>query len=291
MNRTLLALTAVALLLAPAAYASEITGTLTAGASSSATIMAPTASPAAGTYGSALSVTLTDPGTYAIRYTLDGTAPDCFGGNGTLYGSPISISSNTTIMAIGCYLSGASSPVASFVYTINGGSLTGTVATSSSGSLTGTVVSNPSGGTLTGTVVPPGGGCGGGCGGGSNPPPGNGPPPCNCGGGGGYPPVGGGLGWVCPIQGNSYNSFLGNLPCLFTLGSLFGGGNGGGVGVPNTGGTTPTPTTNNGGTSAQNPGIPNTGAGGDAAENMILLTTSALVAGAGILALRKRYLA
>ena len=68
--------------LAPNAYASEITGTLSAGSGSSVTgtvIGIPTATPPAGTYASAQSVTLSDPGAFSIRYTTDGSTPELCG--------------------------------------------------------------------------------------------------------------------------------------------------------------------------------------------------------------------
>jgi hypothetical protein len=46
--------------------------------------------------------------------------------------------------------------------------------------------------------------------------------------------------------------------------------------------------TGTGGTTATTPGTPNTGAGGNVAENMMILTGSALAAVAGAALLRKR---
>lgn len=226
----------LAALLASTASASEITGTLTAGGSSTVTgtvVGAPSASPAPGTYSAAQSVTLTDPGASSIRYTTDGTAPSCAGA-GLLYTGPIAVPSTLTIQAIGCFPSGASSPVGSYAYVISGGSLSGSVATSSSGSLSGTVTSSP-GGTLTGTVSAPssGGGGGGSSSGGGG------------GGGGGVitnPPAGGGGG------------------------STSGGGGGIVLGTSTT----------------DIPGVPNTGAGGNALQTLVLLAVSALLAAGGI---------
>jgi hypothetical protein len=76
---------------------------------------APIASPAAGSYSLTQSVTLSSVNSTSIRYTLDGSTPDC--STGTIYSSPISVSSTKTIKAIGCNGSGSSS-VSSFSYTI-----------------------------------------------------------------------------------------------------------------------------------------------------------------------------
>jgi|GEM_PF-3294729 len=77
---------------------------------------APTASPAAGTYSSAQSVTLTASGASAIRYTTTGTDPTCT--TGTVYSAAIAVPSTLTIKAVACYGS-TSSSVATFAYTIN----------------------------------------------------------------------------------------------------------------------------------------------------------------------------
>ena len=83
-----------------------------------AQVASPTFSVAAGTYTSAQSVALsTTTGGAAIRYTTDGTTPTS--STGTVYSSPINVSSTLTIRAI-AYLSGYSdSSVASAAYTIN----------------------------------------------------------------------------------------------------------------------------------------------------------------------------
>jgi hypothetical protein len=78
----------------------------------------PTFSPAAGTYSSAQSVTIstTNSGA-AIRYTTDGSTPSA--SVGTVYSAPVNISATTTLKAI-AYKSGmADSAVATAVYTIN----------------------------------------------------------------------------------------------------------------------------------------------------------------------------
>jgi len=109
-------------LIAPA-YGSEVTGTLCTGLNcpiESTVIAAPVASPAAGTYTSARSVTLTAAGSSSIRYTVDGSTPDCTI-TGTTYSGAISVSSTKTIKAISCYPNSATSSVASFAYTISSG--------------------------------------------------------------------------------------------------------------------------------------------------------------------------
>jgi len=79
---------------------------------------APAFSPAAGTYTSAQTVSMTSATSGAsIRYTTDGSAPTEI--NGTLYSTPVSISSTTTLKAV-AYESGfTDSTVTSGTYTIN----------------------------------------------------------------------------------------------------------------------------------------------------------------------------
>ena len=78
---------------------------------------APTFTPAAGTYTSVQSVTIsTTTGGATIRYTTDGSTPSET--VGTVYSSPVTISAATTLNAI-AYMSGLpDSPVVSKVYTI-----------------------------------------------------------------------------------------------------------------------------------------------------------------------------
>ncbi len=80
---------------------------------------APTFSPAAGTYPSAQSVTISDstPGT-TIYYTTDGTSPTT---SSSIYGSPITVSSAETLQAMAVEAGYANSSVASAAYTINSG--------------------------------------------------------------------------------------------------------------------------------------------------------------------------
>jgi len=114
------------------------------------TVAAPSFSPAAGTYSSAQSVTITTATSGAtIRYTVDGSTPTST--TGTVYSSPVSISATTTLKAI-AYKSGMTdSSVTTGVYTISGGGTTYqaeslTVAANSSGD----TVSNISEGGLSG---------------------------------------------------------------------------------------------------------------------------------------------
>src|SRR3989344_9658202 len=120
MKLRLLPILVLALAFASPAYASEVTGTLTTGVQTGVegtVIVAPTASPAAGTYTSAQSVTLTASGSSSVRYTADGSTPSC--SVGTVYSSAISVGSSLTLKAIACYPSNNSSPVTSSAYTIN----------------------------------------------------------------------------------------------------------------------------------------------------------------------------
>ncbi len=80
-------------------------------------IAAPSASPTAGTYTVAKSVTLSATGASSIRYTVNGSEPTCT--SGSVYSSAISVGSTQTIKAISCYANGNYSTVASLGYTIN----------------------------------------------------------------------------------------------------------------------------------------------------------------------------
>ena len=75
----------------------------------------PTATPLAGTYTSAQTVSLSGNGAASVRYTLNAGDPTCT--TGTLYSTPVSIATTTTIRAIGCY-SANTSLVTSFAYII-----------------------------------------------------------------------------------------------------------------------------------------------------------------------------
>jgi hypothetical protein len=81
------------------------------------TVATPTFSPAAGTYTSAQSVTLSTTTSGAtIRYTTDGSTPT---GSSTVYSSPINVAATTTIKAIGLKSGWNTSAVGSATYTIN----------------------------------------------------------------------------------------------------------------------------------------------------------------------------
>ncbi len=88
-----------------------IGGTTTGGGSPPST---PVFSPAAGTYTSAPAVTITSSGSTSIFYTTDGSTPTA---SSTLYTGPVTISTTSTLSAIGVNSSGSSS-VTSGVYTI-----------------------------------------------------------------------------------------------------------------------------------------------------------------------------
>jgi len=74
----------------------------------------PVFTPPAGTYGTAQSVNITCAGATSIYYTIDGSTPTT---SSTAYSGPLSISTTTTLNAIGVN-AGGSSPVTSGVYTI-----------------------------------------------------------------------------------------------------------------------------------------------------------------------------
>jgi len=77
----------------------------------------PTFSPAAGTYSSAQTVTITSTTVGAsIHYTTDGSTPSETAG--TLYATPVTVSSTETIQAMAYGTGWLDSPVASAVYTI-----------------------------------------------------------------------------------------------------------------------------------------------------------------------------
>ncbi len=80
---------------------------------------APTATPAAGTYSSAQSVTLTAGGSTAIYYTVNGTAPS--NSAGSLYTSAISVATSTTIKSVAYYADGSPGPAGTASYTISSG--------------------------------------------------------------------------------------------------------------------------------------------------------------------------
>jgi hypothetical protein len=99
------------------AYASGLTDSTVATATYTIKAVAPTFSPAAGTYNAPQTVTLstTTPGA-SINYTLDGTAPSDTAG--TVYTAPITISGTTTVKAIAYATGLTDSTVATATYTI-----------------------------------------------------------------------------------------------------------------------------------------------------------------------------
>jgi len=98
---------------APSSASGNITSGLGSGGFDAEVPIRPTASVAANTYTSNQSVVLTSAGA-TIHYTVDGTAPTC---SSTAYTGAIVISSTTTLKAIACKGTAASS-VASFAYTL-----------------------------------------------------------------------------------------------------------------------------------------------------------------------------
>jgi hypothetical protein len=84
-------------------------------------VATPSFSPAAGTYSSAQTVTISDSTSGAsIRYTTDGSTPSETAG--TLYSGPVSISATATLKAIAFESGDTDSAVASATYTISTGS-------------------------------------------------------------------------------------------------------------------------------------------------------------------------
>ncbi|MFA5348930.1 MAG: fibronectin type III domain-containing protein [Candidatus Paceibacterota bacterium] len=108
-------------------FASEVTGDMSSGLNSGmdgVNMATVTASPAAGTYTSAQSITLTATGSLGICYTTNGTTPACASAGtscttGTYYSSAVSVGQSLTLKAISCYANGNSPAVASHSYTIN----------------------------------------------------------------------------------------------------------------------------------------------------------------------------
>ncbi len=100
------------------AYETGQTDSAIASASYTLQVATPTFSPAAGTYSSAQSVTLSCATTGAtIRYTTDGSTPTAT--TGTVYSGAIAVSSTTTVKAIAVKTGYSDSAVASATYTIS----------------------------------------------------------------------------------------------------------------------------------------------------------------------------
>lgn len=97
------------------ALASVVTGTIS---TEGIVIIVPTATPPADVvYNSAQIITLTASGEPSIRYTIDGSKPNC--STSTLYSTAITVSVSQVIQALSCYAGNISSAVATFGYVIN----------------------------------------------------------------------------------------------------------------------------------------------------------------------------
>jgi len=126
-----------------------ITGACTVTASFALLAVAtPTASPAAGSYSSTQSITLSAEAGSTIYYTIDGSTPTT---GSTTYSTPISLNSTTTIKAISVKSTYATSSVMSSTYSIN---YILTYTAGSNGTISGTspqsVAYNASGSAVTG---------------------------------------------------------------------------------------------------------------------------------------------
>ena len=104
----------VACILPYAILASTYTNTITG-----VVISSPVATPEAGSYSSAQTIALTDPGSSSIHYTTDGSSVTC--SSGSLYTETIAVSTATTITAIACYGNNYTSSTVSFSYNIGAG--------------------------------------------------------------------------------------------------------------------------------------------------------------------------
>jgi hypothetical protein len=99
------------------AYKAGLTDSAVASSTYTLQVAPPAFSPAAGTYSTAQSITLTTATTGAtIRYTTDGSTPTAT--TGTVYTGAIAVNSTTTIKAIGVKTGYSDSSVATAVYTI-----------------------------------------------------------------------------------------------------------------------------------------------------------------------------
>ncbi len=104
---------------------------------------APSFSPAAGTYSTAQSVTITTGTSGAsIRYTTDGSTPSSTAG--TLYSGPVTIGATATLKAIAFKTNLNNSTVTSGTYTISGGGGGGTTITNADGFVN-TAIANQTG--------------------------------------------------------------------------------------------------------------------------------------------------
>lgn len=81
---------------------------------------APMAAPAPGNHNGPQTVILSKPtGALEIRYTTDGSVPDCVSLAGAIYSAPIPVNSSLSIKAVSCYPENHASAVAVYDYTIS----------------------------------------------------------------------------------------------------------------------------------------------------------------------------
>ncbi len=100
--------------------ASEVTGNLSTGLITGVqgtVVVAPSATPSAGTYTSIQNVILSAADSSSIHYTSDNSTPTC--ATGSIYSGAIIVATSKTIKAIACYPSNTSSTVSSFAYALN----------------------------------------------------------------------------------------------------------------------------------------------------------------------------
>jgi len=173
MRKSLYIVSVLALLILPfSSFATEtdpikLDPTLNPGGLTGVVIGIPIASPVAGTYSSAQSVTLTSSGSSGICYTTSGTDPVCAASGtscttGTLYSSAISVASTVTVEAISCYPDNNHSLVGSYAYTISSGgggggggsSVPPSSVTGAINAMGGVVTLNPEDGTLARFTAP-----------------------------------------------------------------------------------------------------------------------------------------
>lgn len=126
----LLAVLALLILNAKPVLASEVTGTLKTdfgatvdGAITGTVIMVPSASPIPGIYKSGQDIVLIATNASSIRYTTDGTTPNCSYGN--VYSGAIIVKKTETIKAVSCYGQNIASPIAELIYNIKSSSTGG----------------------------------------------------------------------------------------------------------------------------------------------------------------------
>jgi hypothetical protein len=100
-------------------YTGTVTANCTVTATFQGTVVAPTLSPVAGSYGPTQNVTIsTSTGGATIRYTTDGSTPTTT--HGTVYSTPVSVATSLTIKAIAYETGWNDSSISSAAYVING---------------------------------------------------------------------------------------------------------------------------------------------------------------------------